>query len=385
MGVADEVDGCDPRISEPVVVLTELVVDVAHRVPLCHHDRRVELDGALLGRPQVQQRGGSAFERQRQMLAEHLDTELGEPLPHALFLEGEAEVLAEAVPVGHIGDLSTPLGRELGHGAAHEVVVVIHDEHAPAEFLVLDHDLLGRADVGERRIGASDRLMGGSVHAVSGPHRAGGEDHVLRAVVDNVRGGETARPHELHVVELVDLGLAPVDDPAPCAEARQRGHPAEVAAHALVVVDDVDCLVSAFAEHHRRFQTRRAGADHQDGSVAVRCRGVDLGVPSAPVFLAGGRVLGAPDRRPADLPSRHADVAPDALADVVEPALGDLVRQERIGDRRPRGADDVALAGRDGIDHHIGVGEAPDVDARLVGVLLGDAGIAGLVVGVEEA
>ena len=59
-----------------------------------------------------------------------------------------------------------------------------------------------------------------------------------------------------------------------------------------------------------------------------------LGMPAAPVLLAGGGVLRADDRRTAGLPARDADVAPDALADVVESTLVDLLGEERIRDRR---------------------------------------------------
>ena len=377
-------DRGDPGAGQPVVVGVELVVDVAHRVSLGHQDHRVVLDGPLLARPQVQEAADAALDRQGQVLAENLDVEFGEPLPHPLFLQREAEVLAQAVPVGHVGDVAAPLGRELSHGAAHVVVVVVDDEHPPAEFLSVDDQLLGGADVGERRVGSRDRLVGGPVHAVGGPERAGGEDHVLGPVVGDIGGRQPGRSHELDVVQLVDLGLAPVDDPPPGAESGQGRHPADMTAHALVVVDDVDGLVAALAEHHGRLQASRSRADHQYGGVAVRGRGVVLGVPASPVLLAGGRVLGAPDGRAADLPARHADVAPDALPDVIEAALLDLAGEERIRDRRAGRPDDVALARRDGLDHHVGVGESADVDARLVGVPLGDAGVVGLMVGGEE-
>ena len=91
-------------------------------------------------------------------------------------------------------------------------------------------------------------------------------------------------------------------------------------------------------------------------SALRRCREL-LRVPTAAVLLAAGRVLGAPDRRAALLPAGDADVAADALADVLEAALLDLLRQERIGDRRAGGADDVGLPGVDDADHDVRVGE----------------------------
>ena len=44
----------------------------------------------------------------------------------------------------------------------------------------------------------------------------------------------------------------------------------------------------------------------------------------------------------------------------------DLLRQEGIGDRWPRRADDVALARVDDADHVVGAGEAPVVDHRYI-------------------
>ena len=79
----------------------------------------------------------------------------------------------------------------------------------------------------------------------------------------------------------------------------------------------------------RAHSIRRAGADDEDVVVGVRGLLELLGMPAAPVLLAGGRVLRADDRRASDLPG-DADVAADALADVVEPALVDLLREERV-------------------------------------------------------
>src|SRR5919201_259781 len=86
---------------------------------------------------------------------------------------------------------------------------------------------------------------------------------------------------------------------------------------------------------------------------------------------AGGRVLLTDQRRAADLPARDALVAADALADVVQAPLLDLLRHEGIGDRRPRGADDVELAGVDDGDHRVRVRDAAHADDRLVRVVAG--------------
>ncbi len=92
-------------------------------------------------------------------------------------------------------------------------------------------------------------------------------------------------------------------------------------------------------------------------------------MPSAAPLLAHRRVLGAADRgrRPV---AGDADVAADALADLLEPALLDLHRQERVGDRRPRGPDQVEHAVPDEPDHRVGRGEPADAYDGLRGELL---------------
>ena len=93
------------------------------------------------------------------------------------------------------------------------------------------------------------------------------------------------------------------------------------------------------------------------------------GMPAAPPLLAHRRVLGAADRRHGEV-AGDADVAADALADVLEPALLDLPRQERIGDRGARGADQVEHPVADEPHHRVRRGEAADADDRLRGQLL---------------
>ena len=82
-------------------------------------------------------------------------------------------------------------------------------------------------------------------------------------------------------------------------------------------------------------------------------------MPAAPPLLAHRRVLGAADRRHRPV-AGHADVAADALADVLEPPLLDLQRQERVGDRRAGGADQVEDAVSDEPHHRVGRGQPPD-------------------------
>ena len=109
-------------------------------------------------------------------------------------------------------------------------------------------------------------------------------------------------------------------------------------------------LNAALREHDRALHAGRAGADDEDVVGGVRGALEPLGMPASAVLLAGGRVL-----RAADVAARvardDAHVAADALADLVQPALLDLLRQERVGDRRPGGADDVRHAASGRLGH----------------------------------
>ena len=153
------------------------------------------------------------------------------------------------------------------------------------------------------------------------------------------------------LAELLDLGAPVVRHAGPGPEAGQRRHPVQVAAHLLAGVDEVHAAHPALAEHHGALHAGRPGADDQHVVVGVARGGEALGMPAATVLLTRGRVLCAPDRRASLLPARHAHVAGDALADLVGAALLDLAREERVGDRGARGADDVALSGGDRLDH----------------------------------
>ena len=88
-------------------------------------------------------------------------------------------------------------------------------------------------------------------------------------------------------------------------------------------------------------------------------RGDDLGMPALAPLLAHGRVLGAAQMHRLVV-RRAADVAADALADLILASLGNLGWQERIGNRRPRRANEILNAALDLAHHRIGRGEAPD-------------------------
>ncbi len=91
------------------------------------------------------------------------------------------------------------------------------------------------------------------------------------------------------------------------------------------------------------------------------------------MFLPRRRVLQAAQvPEPVDL--HDADVRTGALADLVGASFGDLVRQERVSDRRARGADQVPPPGTDDRGHEVGARHAPDADDRLRGGLADPTG-----------
>ena len=143
-------------------------------------------------------------------------------------------------------------------------------------------------------------------------------------------------------------------------------------------------VVAALAEHARTLHAGGPGTDHEDRARIRRLLEL-LRVPAAPILFHRGGVLGADERRPADLPARNAHVAADALADVVEAAFLDLIGQEGVRNRGPGGADDVRLAGGNDLCHVVGAGHAADAEHRHVGDALHvlDPGL--LVVGLVEA
>src|ERR1035438_399849 len=96
-------------------------------------------------------------------------------------------------------------------------------------------------------------------------------------------------------------------------------------------------------------------------------------MPAAAIFLAGRGILGADHRRAADFPARYADIAADADANVVVAAFLDLLRQPGIGDRGPRGADDIGDALGDDFRHLFRIGEAADAEHGFLGDLLDEA------------
>ncbi len=89
-------------------------------------------------------------------------------------------------------------------------------------------------------------------------------------------------------------------------------------------------------------------------------------MPAAPPFLADRGVLGAAHRHPV-VPARYTDIAANAFADLVLAPAADLRRQEGVGNRGPRTADQVENAAADLRHHGIGRGEAPHTHDGLGG------------------
>src|SRR5450631_876754 len=130
--------------------------------------------------------------------------------------------------------------------------------------------------------------------------------------------------------------------------------------------------IASLHQHTGALGTGRSGADYQYGVVGAALRKF-LRMPAAPIFLAGGGVLGADHGGAADFPARNAYIAADADANVVVATLFDLLRQPGIGDRRPRSADDIGDALGHNLGHLFRIGEAAHAEDRLLGDLLDEA------------
>src|SRR5262245_15239008 len=95
-------------------------------------------------------------------------------------------------------------------------------------------------------------------------------------------------------------------------------------------------------EDDRALEASRPRANNEHALVRAVRRHIALWVPAAPILLARRRILGADDPRH-HVDAGHADVAADALPDLFDPAFVDLGGEERVGDRRASGPDDVLL------------------------------------------
>src|SRR5439155_1122567 len=205
------------------------------------------------------------------------------------------------------------LGRKQLRETGRDVVAlgVEHDDALARRQLPLDHHLLWRQHVGLRRVGAVDRAVRHAVHPVSGPGRPRRQDDDLGAVLAYARWVESGARDHLDVAELLELDAPPVDDPRPLAESGKLRDPAHDPAQVTGRLDEVDAAEASLAEHDRALHPGGTGADDEHVTVGV-CRLLELlRMPPAPVLLARGRVLRAPEMV-AGLALRDADIAADA-------------------------------------------------------------------------
>ena len=214
--------------------------------------------------------------------------------------------------------------------------------------------------------------------------RAGRDDDQAGAARPHVGGVQAHARRELEIGEPRDLAPAPLDEAAPGVEAGQLRDPAHAAADVVGGVDEPHALEAALGEHDRALEPGRPGAHHEHVAIGVGGALEALGMPAAAVLLARRRVLRAAQVAAA-VGQRVAGVAADAGADLVVAALLDLERQERIGDRRARGADQVPDAALDHVGHHVGIDHQAGADDRLVRRLAEARRPLELVAGGEEA
>src|SRR5919106_1695507 len=371
LAVPDPVEGRDALRAQGVHadLVLELAVERLVRAALRHEDDRVGLELVLvrLVVVDVARDDAALLEPRRHVVRDDLHAELVQDPVLVRRLEREVHVWRDVPEVRHERDLLALVGELLRERDAHEVAVVVEDEHALAgRRLALGHDLLRRELPREARVRARDRVVRTAVQAVGCPVAAGGDDDDLGAVLLYARRVEPRVGDELDVLQLVDLDLAVVDHAGPLAQAGELRDPAHDPAHVVLRLDEVDAAHPALAEHHGALHPGRAGADDEHVVVGVLGRFELLRVPAAPVLLARGRVLRADERRAADLPARDADVGADALADVVQAPLVDLLRQGGVRDGRAAGRDDVERARFERLDHQVGVREAPHAEHRLL-------------------
>ena len=234
------------------------------------------------------------------------------------------------------------------------MLVVIDDD--PPLRQAARHDVTRGVD---RARGCQDRIARQipGPEAIAPPCGTGGNRNMFCPGFQNLISGHRALAEYLNIIHLVDLPDAIIADPRPLVQPRQTGLGSDPSAQRP------SCLgqhhpVTAFAQRMRRLQLRWPGT--YDKHAGVRTSWADpFGMPATRPLFGYGGILRAAYRHALGI-SGVADVAADAFADVLEPALADLLRQERIGDGRARGADEIQNAAPDLAGHRIGRGKAPD-------------------------
>ena len=266
----------------------------------------------------------------------HLELEQA-PLDPVLLHRGDRPG-GHAVSRRHEHHAPPGANQELGEDAAHVVVIVVEDRDELAVGQPPGHEVIGRQHR-QRRIQRDPAGVMAS-DAVRAPAGAGRDGDVVEVVAEDLVGGHPAL-RALDRSQPLELGLAVVDD---ADVARHPGQPrlARGTAAESGRLLGQDHLVAPLAQRLGRLEPRRATSHDQHLRLA-HARPDPLGMPATPPLLPHRRVLGAADRGHREV-ARHADVAPDALPDVVEAPLLDLAREERVGDRRSCGADEIEHA-----------------------------------------
>ena len=280
---------------------------------------------------------------------------------------------------GHERDGAPHPRKALSQHAAHViVVVVVHDDATEARRTI--HHVVGRVD--SAQVVSRHRPPPTAPDPVAPPRGARRDDHVLRLEAKDIAGGHRVPGEHLDGAQSLELRHAPIHHAAPLGQSRERRLAHHPAAHLVPCLGERH-LVTLLAEHARALEAGGPRTDHQHRVRRRRLRHA-FRMPSTPPLLAHRRVLRAPDRHEPAV-RRDADVAPDALADVVHTPRADLVRQERVGDRRPRRADQVEDAAPNGRDHRVGTRVAADTDHRLGRERLHEGAVALLVALLLEA
>ena len=282
------------------------------------HDR-VDLEALLVRRiPDVVGAHDAGLELLDHGLGVEVDAQAVELPVHHRRLEGEVHVLGDLAPLGDEPHLMAFAGQLLGQGDAHVVRLVVEDEDPVADFLAGEGDVLWcELPALVEGVRPGDGVVRGRVQTVRRPVASGGDDDDLGPVLAHLTGIETARGVDLDVLQLVELDLAVVHDPLPIAEPpgcaaedvlpavgeAHRGHPIDVAADFRLRLDEVDSRHLPLSEDHGALHAGRARPHDEHALVSVDRLVEALGMPAAPVLLAGGGVLRADHRRATDLPA----------------------------------------------------------------------------------
>ena len=186
---------------------------------------------------------------------------------------------------------------------------------------------------------------------------AGGDDDLVRVGRQHRRGigiGVEVKGHPL----LFALGHAPGDDRGHLAPAFVQRGQADLAAGLVCGLEHGD-LVAAGGGDAGGLHPGGTGAD--DGDAFGRRRGRDV---MGHRLLAPRRGVVQTERHAALIDPVEAVVRADAGADVVFAPGDDLAHQMRVGHVRPRHADHVELAGRDGVAGGGDIGDLGRVKGR---------------------